>query len=203
MTKISASLQTRWPCPDDRLVGKVLNWKNAIAFSDYPAEREALMLKGYFRAGHVLVDQCRKNPHEGHTMIYPILFCYRHALEMTMQYIIGNYGHRYGVSLPKPNHDLWRLWECCRAIFTATDNESAAVGTSTVEKLLKEFHELDTRAEAFRYPVRKDGTFIHLPNVAIDLIDLRDVMEGLENFFSGADGHLDYVCSASDEMQCY
>lgn len=74
MAKISESLDIRWPCPDDRLIGRVLSLNNAIAFSDYPAERHALMLKGYFRAGHVLVDQCRKNPHEGHSMIYPILF---------------------------------------------------------------------------------------------------------------------------------
>jgi hypothetical protein len=73
---------------------------------------------------------------------------------------------------------------------------------STVEKLIKQFHRLDTRAEAFRYPVKKDGTLIRLPNVAIDLINLREVMEGLKNFFSGADGHLDQVCSASDDMPC-
>ena len=100
-----------------------------------------------------------------------------------------------------PDHNLWRLWESCKAIFSQIDNESAAVDTSIVEKRLKEFHELDTRAEAFRYPVNKQGTLIPLPCEAIDLINLRDVMEGLENFFSGADGYLDNLCSASDEMQ--
>lgn len=121
---------------------------------------------------------------------------------MTMQWIIGSYGYRYGVSLPtKKDHNLDPLWKCCKAIFTHPDNKSAAVGASTVEKLIKQFHRLDTRAEAFRYPVRKDGTLIHLPNDAIDLTNLREVMEGLENFFSGADGYLDRVCSASDEME--
>jgi hypothetical protein len=204
MPKISSSLEIRWPCPDDRLVGKVLSWNNAIAFSDHPAEREALMLKGYFRAGHVLVDQCRKNPHEGHTMIYPILFCYRHALEMTMQCIIGTYGHRYGVSLPtKKDHNLDPLWECTKLIFKHPDNKSAAVGVSTVERLIREFHHLDSRAVAFRYPVKKNGTLISLPDDVIDLINLREVMEGLEHFFSGADSYLDKLCSASDEMQDY
>ena len=161
------------------------------------------MLKGYFRAGHVLVDQCRKNLHEGHTVIYPILFCYRHALEMSMKWLIGNYGHHFNVSEPKPDHDLWRLWESCKTMFAQIDNEDAAASTSIVEKLIKEFHDLDTRAEAFRYPVKKDGTLIHLPNVAVDLVDLRDVVEGLENFFSGADVYLDHLCSATDEMEYY
>ena len=200
MAKISASWEMRWPCPDDPLVGKVVSWNNAIAFADDPAERQALMLKGYFRAGHVLVDRCCKNPYEGHYMIYPILFCYRHALEMAMKWIVGSYGNRYDVSEPKPDHNFLRLWESCKAIFTQADNEGATVSTATVEKLIKEFHNLDASAEAFRYPVKKDGTLIDLPNVAFNLIDLRQVVEGLENFFSGADGYLDHLCSASDEM---
>jgi hypothetical protein len=203
MAKISAGLEMRWPRPDDRLLRKVVSWNNAIAFSDDPAERHALMLKGYFRAGHVLVDQCRKNPNEGHVLIYPILFCYRHALEMTMKGILDSYGHHYGVSAPKPDHNLWRLWESCKAIFAQIDNESAAGDTSIVEKLIKEFHDLDARAEAFRYPVKKDGTLVDLPNDAINLIDLREVVESLENFFCGADGYLDHLCSAIDEMQYY
>lgn len=36
-----------------------------------------------------------------------------------------------------------------------------------------------------------------------DLIKLRQVMEGLENFFNGADGYMDDLCSASDEMEYY
>jgi len=191
----------RWPRPDDRLLGKVVSWNNAVAFSDYTAERNALMLKGYFGAGHVLVAKCRENLNEGHTLVYPILFCYRHALEMAMKSILDSYGHHFGVSTPMPDHNLWRLWESCKTMFTQIDSEDGAASTLIVEKLIKEFHDLDTRAEAFRYPVKKDGTLIDLPNVAVDLVDLRDVVEGLENFFSGADGYLDSVCSAGDEMK--
>jgi len=158
------------------------------------------MLKGYFRAGDVLVDTCLQNPNEGHTLIYPILFCYRHALEMTMKGILDSYGHRYGVAAPTPNHSLLLLWEACTAIFIQIDDEGAAISTSTVEKLIKQFHDLDARTEAFRYPEKKDGTLIDLPSEPFDLIGLRDVIEGLDNFFSGADGYLDQLCPASDEM---
>jgi hypothetical protein len=179
MAKILASLEMPWPCPDDRLVRKAIDWRRATTFPDNPPQRHALILSGYFRAAHALVDHCSTNTYERQTMIYPILFCYRHALEMAMKGIVGSYGHRFGISLPEPDHNLWQLWRTCRAIFNQIDNESAAVGTSTVEKLLKEFHHLDTRAEAFRYPKKKDGTPIPLPNIAIDLINLRQVMEGL------------------------
>ena len=200
MIKISPNVEKQWPFPDDQLLGKVLSWNNVITFSEYPAERHFLMLRGYFRAGHVLVDKCRKNLHEGHTMIYPILFCYRHALEMTMQWIISSYGCRYGVSLPtRKDHNLDPLWKCCKTIFTHPDNKGAAVVVSRVEKVIKQFHHLDTRAEAFRYPVKKDGTLIYLPNLAIDLVNLQEVMERLENFFRVVDKDLGRICSVSDE----
>jgi hypothetical protein len=160
-------------------------------------------MSGYFRGAHALVDHCSTTMYERQTMIYPILFCYRHALEMAMKWTVGSYGHRFGVSLPELDHNLWHLWRACKAMFDQIDDKTAARSTSTVEKLLKEFHDLDIRAEAFRYPMKKDGTLIALPAVAIDLINLRQVMEGLENFFSGADGYLDHLCSASDEIEYY
>jgi hypothetical protein len=203
MAKLSANLEKNvWPFPDDRLLGKVLSWNNVTSFSAHPDERPALMLRGYFRAGHVLVEKCSKNLNEAHALIYPILFCYRHALEMAMQGIVSAYGHRYGVSLPtKKDHNLDPLWKCCKAIFTHPDNKSAAVGASRVEKVIKQFHSLDIRNEAFRYSEKKDGTFIPLPNDAIDLINLREIMKRLESFFTGAEGHLDLVQSANDEME--
>jgi hypothetical protein len=203
MAKISASLDIRWPRPNDRLLSKVDSWNDAMAFSGDPVERNALMSKGYFRAGYILIDRCRQNIHEGHVLIYPILFCCRHALEMTMKGLLESYGHHFGVPAPGPSHNLWRLWESCKAIFAQIDNENAAADTLIVEKLIKQFHDLDARAEAFRYPVKKDGTLIDLPNDAFNLTDLRGVVESLENFFSGADGYLDHLCSASDEMQYY
>ncbi|MFZ0245591.1 MAG: hypothetical protein WAL68_07940 [Candidatus Binatus sp.] len=202
MAKISESVEIRWPRADDRLLRKAVDWSSAITFSNYSAERHALILNGYFQAGHALVDHCQRNTYERQVMIYPILFCYRHALEMAMKWIVSSYGRPFGVS-PEPDHDLWQLWESCKAIFTQIDDEGAAVSTSTVERLVKEFHDLDIRAQAFRYSVTRKGDLLRLPDIAVDLINLRDVMQGLENFFSGADGYLDHLCSASNEMQYY
>jgi hypothetical protein len=203
MAKISESLEVRWPRPDDRLLGTVRSLNNAMAFSDNPVERHALMLRGYFRGGDLLLDRCLENVNEGHTLIYPILFCYRHALEMTMKGILDSYGHRYDVAPPNPNHNLLRLWEGCKAIFTKIDDESAATSTSRVEERIKEFHNLDPSAEAFRYSEKRDGTLVDLPIYPFDLGNLREVIEGLKNFFTGADGYLDHLCSATDEMHRY
>jgi hypothetical protein len=67
------------------LVRKAVDWRRAISFSDNSPQRDVLILSGYFRAPHALVDHCSTNMYEQQTMIYPILFCYRHALEMAMK----------------------------------------------------------------------------------------------------------------------
>jgi hypothetical protein len=184
----------RLPCRDDRLISEVDSWNNAMTFSDDPAERHVLMWRGYFLGARLLVDHCGEKPHEGHTLIYPIWFSYRQALEMAMKWIVSSYGHDFGVSEPKPDHNLWRLWQSCKAIITTTDDEIAAA----IEKLLKDFHDLDATAEAFRYPLKKDGTLLVLPSIAFNLTKLRQVMEGLENYFSEAERYLANLCSAGD-----
>lgn len=57
-----------------------------------------------------------------------------------------------------------------------------------VEQIVKDFHDLDRTSIAFRYPTTKERVTIKLPDTSIDLNNVRDIMEALDNFFSGADG---------------
>ena len=67
-----------------------------------------------------------------------------------------------------------------------------------VEGIAKEFHELDRGSFAFRYSRGKDGMVIRLPEGSFDLANIKDVMEGVNNFFTGADGQLDNNSSNLD-----
>jgi hypothetical protein len=51
-------------------------------------------------------------------------------------------------------------------------------------------------AAQFRYSTKKNGKVVRLPDFAIDLEHLGDVMEGVNNFFTGVDGQLDHNSSA-------
>ncbi len=68
----------------------------------------------------------------------------------------------------------------------------------SVEQIVKDFHDLDKTATAFRYSKNKDGATIKLPDNAIDLGNVKRVMEAIDNFFSGVDGQLDANSSAAD-----
>ena len=67
-----------------------------------------------------------------------------------------------------------------------------------VEQIVKDFHDLDNSAMAFRYSTNKKGVTIKLPDTSVDLENVRDVMEAVDNFFTGADGQLDANSSAVD-----
>lgn len=64
--------------------------------------------------------------------------------------------------------------------------------------MIKDFHDLDKEALAFRYAINKNKVVIPLPDRLIDLQNIRDVMEGVDGFFTGVDGQLDAYTSAVD-----
>jgi hypothetical protein len=110
-----------------------------------------------------------------------------------MKWIIDCYGYYVGVRLDETNrgHDLWNLWKLCRQVITelgsgGQDDEALGV----VQQIVKDFHDLDKNAMAFRYATSKTGAMIELPDTSIDLANVRDVMEAADDFFTGADGLL-------------
>jgi hypothetical protein len=194
MTRLSADLEDRYPRKGDRLLRKSNNWNEAVTFLDHAVSRHAQIWSGYMRAGDALIDGCEHSALERNELIYPILFCYRHALEMAMKWIVRRYGSFASVPPPKLDHDLWQLWQACKAIFEFS-GEDADGTNEVVEKVIKEFHDLDSQGFSFRYSVNKKGALIRLPDGLIDLLNVRDVMRRVAGFFDGTDAWLDELAS--------
>lgn len=187
------SMSRRWPRRGDRLLRHSDDWNRGVEFSGDRIARHAHIWSGYMSAGSVLVDACEEQGHERHFLIYPILFNYRHGIELAMKWIITMYGA--GGIGEIEHHDLWRLWKVCRPIIEAS---GADEGTEFVEKVIKEFHDLDRSALAFRYWRNKQGGLIKLPDGMIDLQNVQDVMNGVAHYFEGADTMLGELSGASD-----
>ncbi len=191
---------SRWPKKGDRLL-RPASWNDGAEFSGDPISRHVHIWSGYMRAGAALVAESSGDRIDRHFLVYPILFNYRHALELAMKWTIDRYGRYADVRLDKDelDHDLWKLWRHCKAVIIQVgsegeDDEALAV----VEQIVKDFHDLDKTAMAFRYPTTKRGSSISLPQGAIDLDNVRNIMEAVDNFFSGVDGQLDANSSAQD-----
>ena len=181
----------------DRLLRDSEDWNRGVDFSRDETSRHVHIWSGYENAGAALVKACQKEPHQRHSLIYPILFNYRHSIELAMKWIIARYGtYSSAETGDTQHHNLWQLWKLSKKIIIEVGSEDDAI--SVVEKVIKDFHDLDKTALAFRYSRDKNGTTIALPDGVIDLENICDVMKAVSHFFEGVDGQLDTHSSAVD-----
>ncbi len=191
----------RWPKKGDRLLRASDDWDRGVEFSANPVSRHAHIWSGYMRAGAALIEECDQDSVDRHFLIYPILFNYRHGLELAMKWIIDHYGIYAGVRLTQDarDHDLWGLWRLSKQVIIEVGSEGEDDDAlRVVEQIVKDFHDLDKSALAFRYSMTKKGATIKLPDISIDLENVGDVMVAVDNFFTGVDGQLDANSSAMD-----
>lgn len=180
-----AQLEYEWPKSGDRLLKPAVDLDRGISFASDSFSRHAHIWTGYMMAGAALIDVCDEDPQARFFLAYPILYNYRHGLELAIKWIVSRYGGQSSPNLE--HHNLWRLWIDCREIVgTIGDDEALEV----VEGVIRQFHQIDPGSIAFRYWQKKDGRLHPLPEVPVDLDNLRLVMERVDNFFEGADGAL-------------
>lgn len=189
----------KWPKKGDRLLRAENDWQRAVTFSEHEIARHAHIWNGYMQGGAMLVEECQSNDQVlRHQLVYPILFCYRHGLELAIKWIIHQYG-KY-TDIPEEDythHDLWQLWKVCKKVIIDVGSDGAMGSLMAVEQVVKDFHDLDKGSFSFRYSTDKKGALICLPDVPFDLTNIKDVMEAVNNLFIGADGQLDANSSAA------
>ena len=187
----------RWPRKGDRLIRNCPNWNQGGEFSEDINSRHVHISDGYMIAAKILIDNCEAGNPKKHSLIYPILFNYRHAIELEMKWIIRIYGQHSTAKIDDfRHHNLLKLWNLCKSIIIEIGSEDEAM--QVVEQVVKDFHELDRSGQVFRYYSSKNGIPVSLPDYPIDLQNIRDVMEGVANFFLDVDGRLDANSSATD-----
>jgi hypothetical protein len=170
-----------WPQKGDRLLRPSQDWDKSAAFSSHQLARDAYIWDGYMTAGAALIDEAERRPTDRDVLVYPILFNYRHGLEAAMKWTIELYGGCIGVGLDEKDHNLWTLWSLCKKILMeARLPDERDDDIRAVEQVVKEFHEIDKYAMAFRYSKNKNGAMIPLPDMRVDLENVQRVMEEVD-----------------------
>ena len=126
-------------------------------------------------------------------MVYPILFVYRHAIELAMKWILTMHGDYDANDIT--HHDLWQLWKRCRHVIDTAGGDGDG-STDIVETSIKKMHDLDKSAVAFRYGIDKNNNPPKLPEGLYDLENIRDVMTGVGHFFGCTYGMLSDLAGA-------
>jgi hypothetical protein len=181
----------RWPKKGDRPFRNAKDLEIAAPLPDERVMREVLMIEGFMCAGAALVDQATTERFRQNDLVYPAIYCYRHAIELWLKWLVTLYGPSAGVRLDDLDHDLWALWGRFRQVCVACGDRTNKEGVDAVEQIVKDFHDWDKEGNKFRYASPKKGGGAHkFPLPDIDFMNLRDVMTGVDNFFNGSDGWL-------------
>lgn len=172
----------RWPLAGDRL----LSPGRDVFFAEGTAERNYRLPVGYKRAGDILIQNALADRSDSKNLVFPALFNYRHYIELALKGIIEKHGVFADVSFGTKNHKLPELWQLYVKIAKAFNNDCSDDATKAVAACIDEFDSLDPNSSAFRYTQKLDGNTVALPHDGLDLMQLHDVMNGIENFFECA-----------------
>jgi hypothetical protein len=192
----------RWPKAGDSLFSSGDDpLSNAcLHFAHNPWD---LYAAGYLKAADCLAYLVIETGRGLDTWLYPIVFLYRHYLELRLKELIVQ-GSAL-IEVPpnlKLNHDLGELWKSVRKILvTVWSNESTAE-LDAVEKCIAELCEVDKKSEGFRYPFRKDGK-PSLPELNhLNIRNFREVMAAIARFLDACSaGISDYLDNLRDSMR--
>jgi hypothetical protein len=139
---------------------------------------------GYKQAADALVSHLFKK-HDysayGESQCYPIIFLYRHYLELRLKELLIAYGHLLLESTQVRGHRLAPLWQKVREMADKAQSESDPeidADLAMLGEIIEEFDKVDTKSEVFRYPVCKDNETTTLPLFhTVDLHQLKQVMD--------------------------
>ena len=186
----------RWPKAGDRLLSPA----RGVYLAEAGDERNYRLLRGYKRAGDILVECALADRVDLPNLLFPALFNYRHYIELALKAIIEEHGAFAGVELGKKNHNLSELWTLFTKIAVAFGNKEASEAAVAVGNCVAEIDHVDSRSTAFRYARNLKGDVPDLPKDGLDLVRLRDVMNGIENFFEAVDASFDSLAESAVEQ---
>lgn len=188
-------IKFRWPTRGDRLFAPAAHWTQNAEIHAEAAARNYFMTSGYKEAADHMINVTLKDRVEGRYLIYPIVFCYRQFIELSLKNQLADYGGMAGIEPPKRGHDLKALLRAfrkmCRELHGRND-ETLIV----VSKCILEFARMDPTSFTFRYATNSDGTPYKVSTDQIDLARLKDVMDAIASFFVGSDGYFSEMASA-------
>lgn len=180
----------RMPQDGDKAFLPSGDWSRDAYIDESAYIRRGALVLGYKSAGDKLVEFALSDALELNTLIYPIIFCYRHYLELSIKWMIEVHGLKIGAKPIVKSHDLRECWLKLKNMFDEYSLPDEDNYTEIVERIIFEFDHIDQNNINFRY--HKDNNFedIEIPAQSIDIGNLRSVINCVENYFSGIDGYL-------------
>jgi len=143
------------------------------------------MAEGFKRLADLGVSYTDQTGHDQDFLVYPIVFSYRHYIELSLKLIIRAARRLLDEPGGVPaTHDLDALWNTAEPLLKQIEDSPETY--RNVRSCLARFNELDPKSDSFRYPVRANGDPSLQGVFNVDLGQVRGVVERLSGFLEGA-----------------
>lgn len=164
--------------------------------------REGWYEQASLTAQHLMDESRSIRPFPG--LLLPMLYSYRHYLELSLKAIILDYSAIAGMPCPQiaeESHGLMPLWNKAKPLLKRQFPSSSDPAPRIVETCLNDFHAIDSSSQTFRYAKNRNGksTSDFLPQV--NVAQLCRTMENLHSFFEGCSMWVDEALSSKAEME--
>lgn len=167
-------------------------------------------ITGYKEAGDLLLQNCLEGGRQ-HVLVYPILFLYRHYIELQLKEIVIN-GRLYLEErrrFPR-GHNINMLWEECRRVVQEIDasvepipSEDSNAVYNSLGNDISVLGRLDPNSTTFRYPTDANGNPITADFPGIHLRQLPELIERIDYNLRGIATGVYEACCEREEWLSY
>lgn len=179
----------RWPTKDDVPFTEADDPLENASIADGFA-RLVFIAEGYKKAGDLMVVAAERESAQRHCLVFPILFNYRHFLELSLKYQLATYGPTVGIEPNWNCHRLEVLWSAFIEMLDRFGSDDPDEVDPVVGEIILEFAKIDPGSYSYRYPVNKKGEPVPVNRENLHLPTLADVIDGVAGYFTGCDGYL-------------
>ncbi|GJL63837.1 MAG: hypothetical protein NPIRA04_24910 [Nitrospirales bacterium] len=187
-------------CKDDHYLNGNVNFlpgKNRIAWEMVNWE---LYAQGYKAAGDYVVESITEfSQPVAHSLVYPVLFLYRHYLELELKSMIEN-GKQFSNSNIERNldkeHRLKKLWEWCREILENIRpvDDKPPFNMKLIEDGINQFVKLDPNSQNTRYPRKKKGKQDTQKEIEQHQVHLGNLKKGMSLISTELENAHNWIC---------
>ena len=158
-------------------------------------------IEGYRRSADILVNYIQDKTVDQDILIYPIVFLYRHHIELRLKELLKKGRGLLGKDYKKDiTHDVDLLWRECKKISKEIEPESEK-NFQSIEKVIKDLHKIDKDSYNFRYSTDKEG------NRSIDsklkIINIKEFYSSINEavcLLEGASCQISYLQDCKSEI---
>lgn len=142
--------------------------------------------QGYKDAADLLIPAAEQAHGTGYFLIQPVLFLYRHYLELTLKRLFMLSETIHGTRRPLPNtHRLNDLWQKVKP-FLWDGSEPPPDELIAIEACINELSAHELQPDAFRYPADLKGQTWNRPGQHFDVRHFSTVMGAIAVLLEGA-----------------